>query len=88
MPTVNVKLYSILRLDYTEKNEYDPIRGIELKVPEPVTIRQLCGMIGINAAKIFFVTVNGEMKKDFDLDEILPGGAAEIGLHPQPLAGG
>ena len=88
MPTVNVKLYSILRLDYTEKNEYDPIKGIELNMPEPATIRQLCGMTGIDAAKIFLVTVNGVMKKDFDLDEILPGSAAEIGLHPQPLAGG
>jgi hypothetical protein len=88
MPAISVKLYSILRLDYAKKNSYDSNKGIELNMPEPATIRRICGMIGIDAAEVYLVTINGVMKKDPDIDETIKEGAAEIGLHPRPPAGG
>ena len=66
-------------------NEYDAERGISVPTPEPVSVRQICGILGIDASQVAFAAVDSVMVRD--LDAILPN-AAEIGLFSQPPAGG
>ena len=81
-----VKLYSTLRLDYAKGHGYDADGGVEVSVPGPVCVNRLCEMIGVDASKVSFASVNGRMLRDFD--KSLEPGVSEIGLHPQAPAGG
>ena len=81
-----MKLYSLLRLAYAESNAYDPDKGIDVKVQCPISIVQLCKLIGIDSSTVAIATVDGHAVKNYD--EILLTDLSEVKLHPQPPAGG
>ncbi len=58
---VNVKLYSVFRLEYPD---YDAEKGLRVNIEEESTILDLLIALGIEQQRVAMVNLNGEITQD------------------------